>query len=138
MRSNKSLNNKTCFSPIRAVSFQVRMTEKELCARDLSILDLLFDPSHREKDVNDYKQPVIDEIDVKDGNEEASDEVLKSKKLEVDGVMLTEAGNLNEALMKFNESIQVAANRPSPYNNRAQLYRFMEKDDCKSNSILFH
>lgn len=107
------------------------MTEKELCARDLSILDLLFDASQREKDVNDYTQPVVDEIDVKDGNEEGSAEVLKSKKLELEAVTLTEAGSLNEALVKFNESIQVASNRPSPYNNRAQLYRFMEKDDCK-------
>lgn len=105
------------------------MSNKELCERDLSILNLIFDKSQCEKDENNFKSVVNDEIEVKDQNEGDSDEVLSSKTLEIEGVKLTEAGKFQEALEKFKESIEVAENRPSPYNNRAQLYRFMEKDD---------
>lgn len=109
------------------------MSGKELCARDLSILNLIFDPNQCEKDTNikDSTQPIKDDIEAKDQEEDNSEEIAKSKALEVEGVQLTEAGNLTEALLKFNESISIAKLRPSPYNNRAQLYRFLENDDCK-------
>jgi len=105
------------------------MSEKKLCSRDLSILDLLFDQQQCEKTLKEATQPVQDEVGVVDAEEGNSASVQTSKKLEVEGVHLTEAGKLEEALEKFNESIRVAPERPSPFNNRAQLYRFMEKDD---------
>jgi len=105
------------------------MSEENLCSRDLSILNLIFDRSFVEKEVKDYKQPVIDESDSKDIEEENSEAVLSSRKLELEGVELAEAGKLEEALEKFNNSVEIAKQRPSPYNNRAQLYRFIEKDD---------
>lgn len=117
------------FLQILSESFIVAMSEKELCARDLSILDLLFDPNQFEKDST---QPIKDDIEAKDQEEGNSDEIVKSKALEVEGVQLTETGNLEEALKKFNESIDISNQRPSTFNNRAQLYRFMKKDDCKS------
>lgn len=107
------------------------MSERQLSARDSSILDLIFDPSQCEKEVKESVQPVNDEIDLKDKHEGDSADILKSKTLEVEGVKLTEAGKLDDALRNFTESIAVATHRPSPYNNRAQLYRFMEKDDRK-------
>jgi hypothetical protein len=107
------------------------MANKELCDRDLSILDLIFDQKQCEKDVKDFTRPVIDEIDAKDEDEGNSVETLRSKALEVEGVKLAEAGKLEEALEKLNESIEKAKDRPSPFNNRAQLYRFLEKDDCR-------
>lgn len=107
------------------------MSEKNLCARDLSVLDLLFDQAQCEKTESDVITPINDEVDVKDAEEENSDDVLRSKGLELEGVKLTEAGKMDEALQKFNEAIGIAQHRPSPYNNRAQLYRFLEKDDCK-------
>lgn len=108
------------------------MTNKELCKRDLSILNLIFDNSQCEMEV---KSVVNDEIEAKDEDERDSSEIIKSKLLEIDGVKLTELGKLEEALNKFNESIKTAEKRPSPYNNRAQLYRLMGKDDCKINFI---
>ena len=94
-------------------------------------MNLIFDKNLSETVPENSTSPVNDEIDVKDCEEENSSEILKSKQFEIDGVKLTEAGKLEEALSKFNESIRIAENRPSPYNNRAQLYRFMEKDDRK-------
>lgn len=108
------------------------MSEKNLCARDLSVLDLLFDQAQCEKTADGIVTPVNDEVDVKDAEEEMSEDVLRSKGLELEGVKLTEAGKMDEALEKFNEAIEIAQHRPSPYNNRAQLYRFLERDDCKS------
>jgi len=105
------------------------MSEKELCARDLSILDLLFDPSQGENNVKDLSRPINDDVDAKDHDEGSSEEIVKSKTLELEGVNLSEAGKLDEALVKFNEAILIATSRPSPYNNRAQLYRFLKKDD---------
>ena len=105
------------------------MSTVKLSARDLSILDLIFDSTQCEKDVKDLTRPIQDEIDCKDVDEGKSAEILKSVELEVEGVTLTESGKLDEALDKFSESIKISDRRPSPYNNRAQLYRFMEKDD---------
>lgn len=107
------------------------MAQNELGIRDSSILDLIFDPSQCEKEVKDFVQPVNDEVDVKDEDEGTSVEVLRSKALEIEGVELTERGKLEEALEKFNSSVEAAKDRPSPYNNRAQLHRFMEKDERK-------
>jgi hypothetical protein len=111
------------------------MSKKELSERDLSILNLILDESLCEKYVEDVTSLANDEIDAKDEDEGDSPDVLKSKALEVEGVTLTEAAKLPEALEKFNASIEIAVNRPSPYNNRAQLYRFMEKDEREFNRI---
>jgi hypothetical protein len=107
--------------------------EKELCARDLSILDLLFDKSKTpDLKVEDYSKPIRDKVDVVDCDEENSEEILVSKKLELEGIELTEAAKFDEAAKKFDEAIKVAPNRPSPYNNRAQLRRFLKEDECEN------
>lgn len=112
------------------------MSEQQLSTRDLNVLDLIFDKSQCESDVNELKLTVNDEIDAKDEDEGHTDEVLASKKLELEGIQLTEAGKFDQALIKFNESIDLAAYRPSIFNNRAQLYRFLDKDNCESINCL--
>lgn len=110
------------------------MSAKELCARDLSILNLLFDENKGESVDNDSKRPVIDDVDCHDQDEGNSPEILQSKRLEVEGVNSTESGELAVALEKFNRSIEIASLRPSAYNNRAQLYRLLDKDQCESHN----
>lgn len=107
------------------------MSEKELCARDLSILNLIFDKNECEIKVNECNQPIVDEIEVRDIVEDETPENVQSKIYELEGVTFAEAGNLDEALLKFNAAIQQAPGRPSSYNNRAQLYRYLDKDDRK-------
>ena len=104
---------------------------KEISARDLQILDLLFDQSKSEDLVRNCTQPIHDDINVKDDDEENSEEIKSSKKYEIDGVVLAEAAKFDEALEMFNKAIEIAPNRPSPYNNRAQLYRFLKDDESK-------
>lgn len=116
-----------------ANSFQSKMSkEHQLCARDLSVLNLLFDSSLVENKAQDLTQlSAVDDVDVKDEDEGSSADLIASKQLELEGVRSTEAGKFEEALLKFNEALVIAANRPSIYNNRAQLYRFLQKDDRK-------
>lgn len=105
--------------------------EKALCDRDLSILNLIFDPVEVGRNLSNLTKPLIDDIEVEDIKEEDTKEVIESKRLEIEGVKLTESGELDAALVKFDEAMLIAPNRPSIYNNRAQLYRFMEKDTRK-------
>lgn len=108
------------------------MSLSELCARDLSVLDLIFDHTKGENEPKDLTLPINDEIDCKDQDEGSSERILRSKEFEIEGVRLSESGKLEEALGFFNQAIDKAPRRPSPYNNRAQLYRLMDKDSCKS------
>jgi tetratricopeptide (TPR) repeat protein len=103
---------------------------KELCARDLSILNLIFEKSQFEK--QEILKPLQDTIDVQDCEEGDDENVLASKLLEIQGIKLTESSEFAEAMKKFNEAIDIAPKRPSVYNNRAQLYRFMEEDESES------
>lgn len=114
------------------------MSDAILCASDLSVLDLLFEPLQGEKNSTEVVQPTKDEVDAKYDEEENSNVILKSKNLELEGVELTEAGKLDEALEKFDAAIAVSSQRPSPYNNRAQLYRFLDKDECKISITIFY
>lgn len=106
-------------------------SQKELSSRDLEILDLLFDQTKTEDLLKSCTQVIHDDIEVKDDTEENTEEILSSKKLEVEGVGLAESAKFNEALEKFNRAIEIAPCRPSPYNNRAQLNRFLKEDESK-------
>lgn len=101
-----------------------------LSFRDLAILDLIFDKNKCDDQVNECLR-VQDTIDLQDDDEENSTEILKSKSLELEGVSLTEGAKFDEALDKFNEAIKTVPSRPSLYNNRAQLYRFLKEDESK-------
>lgn len=59
--------------------------------------------------------------------ENNSETVKESKSLEVEGVKLAEAGNLEEALKSFTQAIQITPSMASGYNNRAQTLRLMGK-----------
>lgn len=106
-------------------------SEKEISARDLQVLDLLFDQTKTEHLLKNCNETIHDEVDVKDCDEPKTRENEDSKECEVEGVKLAEAANFDEALEKFNKSIELAPNRPSPYNNRAQLFRFQKEDESK-------
>lgn len=121
---------RTSSTPFRVVMSSE--TKAPLSERDLSILNLIFDPVELGKGVNNLTKPQIDDIELKDQEDESTVEVTKSKRLEIEGVKLTESGELESALVKFQEAALIAPNRPSIYNNRAQLYRFMEKDTRES------
>ncbi|MPC13786.1 Tetratricopeptide repeat protein 36 [Portunus trituberculatus] len=59
--------------------------------------------------------------------EETTPETEEAKQLELQGVKSAEAGDVAAALASFNKAIEVAPNRASSYNNRAQTLRLMGK-----------
>lgn len=58
-------------------------------------------------------------------------EVKKAKELELSGVELAEKQEYEKALNLLTESIQLASLRPSTFNNRAQIYRYLRNDTGK-------
>lgn len=63
--------------------------------------------------------------------EDKTQEIEKSKNLEVEAVELAEAGNLEGAILTINDAIIIAPQRPSLYNNRAHIYQYQRKFDGK-------
>ena len=55
--------------------------------------------------------------------------VKRSKALEKKAVLSCEEGRLSEALALLTEAVSVAPERPSPFNNRAQVYRLQGDTD---------
>ena len=55
------------------------------------------------------------------GETAESEEVKRSKLLEVEAVRAAEGGSLGDALELLNQAVTVAPNYAFPYNNRAQV-----------------
>ncbi|XP_022114705.1 tetratricopeptide repeat protein 36 [Pieris rapae] len=99
------------------------MAHENLSERDRAVLRSIFDPTATIGDVADDGDKFMeDEEDNTPANEE-------SKTLCIQGVKLAETGKLNEALELLSRGIEVAPNRASGYNDRAQLLRLMQRNE---------
>ncbi|KAI5646638.1 hypothetical protein NE865_01572 [Phthorimaea operculella] len=95
-----------------------------LSERDKAVLKSIFDPTVTiAADVNDDGDsfPAEDEP-TPESHKESIAHCAR-------GVQLAEAGNLEEALKMMNEGVSAAPERAEAYNDRAQLYRLMQRDD---------
>jgi tetratricopeptide (TPR) repeat protein len=90
-----------------------------LSARDLAVLDVIF-TSKGEYSINQF-QPKLDK-DMDDSLEE------EFKNRELVGVERAEGGDLQEALEMFTSITVDNPKYPSAFNNRAQIYRLMARD----------
>lgn len=88
--------------------------ETDVSPYDNAVLNRVFNPHLPYEEI---KSP---EPDVE---EELTDAVLKSKDLEMSGVKAAEEKNLDKAIEYFNDAINIAPNRASCFNNRAQARR---------------
>lgn len=61
--------------------------------------------------------------------EEKTPEILKSIELELKAVNFAEEEDYKQALELFQEAINVAPQRSSIWNNRAQTHRLLENDE---------
>lgn len=61
--------------------------------------------------------------------EDDSPETQESKSLEIKAIQQAESGDSAGALLTLNQAITLTSNRPSLYNNRAQVYQFQGKLD---------
>ncbi|PIK39758.1 putative tetratricopeptide repeat protein 36 [Apostichopus japonicus] len=87
--------------------------------RDKAVLNAIFNPL----------LPVGSDVPPEDDDEEItnieveSENVKQAKALELEGVHKAEASDFAGALELFNQAVQMAPDRSSCYNNRAQLLR---------------
>ncbi|KAF0294670.1 Tetratricopeptide repeat protein 36 [Amphibalanus amphitrite] len=98
---------------------------------DRAVLNSILDPSLPLGDVMNFEAPQeeILSIDPDEPAESDSEECRRSRQLERDAVQAAEAGDHQTALRLLTEAVSAAPQRPSPYNNRAQLYRLMHRND---------
>jgi tetratricopeptide (TPR) repeat protein len=114
-------------------------SKQQLSERDLSILNLIFEkspPATVDLSVPSTTAAHVENLFVKDCDEELTGEIVRSKQLENDGIRLTEQSKFDEALAKFNEAIEIAPNRATLYNNRAQLYQFVGNHESMHAAII--
>ncbi|CAH0715779.1 unnamed protein product, partial [Brenthis ino] len=95
---------------------------ENLSERDRAVLRSIFDPTATIANVFDEGDKFVEDEDVTEIEKQ-------SKSLGLQGVQLAEAGKLEEALVLLNKSVEVAPERASAYNDRAQLYRLMDRVD---------
>ncbi|CAH2096484.1 unnamed protein product [Euphydryas editha] len=95
---------------------------ENLSERDRAVLRSIFDPTATIGDV-------VDDGDSFEDDEDTTDADKKSKELCLQGVQLAEANKLDDALEFLNKGIDVAPERAPGYNDRAQLFRLMKRDD---------
>jgi len=96
---------------------------KSLCSEDRAIINSLFNP------LLPLGEAVCDEepVECTADDEKLYKELARERNSE--GVQATEAGRHQEALRAFQEAIQTEPSWGAPYNNRAQLYRIMRRND---------
>ncbi|XP_034024854.1 tetratricopeptide repeat protein 36 [Thalassophryne amazonica] len=87
---------------------------------DRAVLQAIFNPTTPFGDVPGQHQ----EEELIDDDSGFDTELLKNvKELEMQGVSAAEAGDLQCALQRFSQAIQILPQRASAYNNRAQTLR---------------
>ncbi|XP_052860557.1 tetratricopeptide repeat protein 36 homolog [Anopheles cruzii] len=103
------------------------LSKDSLSERDRQVLESIFNPSQiggEEYLLQDEEKHLEDPQD-----DDADPRVKESQRLEIEAIALTDAGKLNEALEVFGKSIEIASHRPSGYNNRAQVYCLLGKEN---------
>ncbi|KAK9501751.1 hypothetical protein O3M35_012423 [Rhynocoris fuscipes] len=90
---------------------------------DKAVLNCIFNP------LLPVDEAILDESEnelIEDELE--TEEIKKAKEIELNGVKCAENGNVLDAIKLFTEALTIAE-RASGYNNRAQAYRLLVKDE---------
>lgn len=101
----------------------------KLSQHDQNVLDSIFDPfqtGQSECSINSNQEyneelPELPEVE--------NDDDKEAIKFEVDAIQETEKENYENALRLYAGALNLAPNRASIWNNRAQTYRLMDDDD---------
>ncbi|XP_053688441.1 tetratricopeptide repeat protein 36 homolog [Sabethes cyaneus] len=96
-----------------------------LSEHDRQVLESIFNPSQIGGEELLYNGKEEFPEDLQDRVEPNNPNIIESKKLELIAIQLAEDGKLPEAILQFTKAIQVAPERPAPWNNRAQAYRYL-------------
>ncbi|KAF9917582.1 Tetratricopeptide repeat protein 36, partial [Linnemannia zychae] len=99
--------------------------QKTMSAKDAKILDMVFNPEgtmlpDKETEKMLHSEPIIIEPEL----------LKKLKNLEAEAILLAEKDDIDGAIAKLTEVINLAPSYASAYNNRAQAYRIQNNDDA--------
>uniref|UniRef100_T1HGJ9 Tetratricopeptide repeat protein 36 n=1 Tax=Rhodnius prolixus TaxID=13249 RepID=T1HGJ9_RHOPR len=97
---------------------------------DKAVLNCIFNPLLPVEDA------IIDEEheEILKDEEVETEEVLKAKEIEFKGIQAAENGQIEDAIKLFTEALNIAQ-RAAGYNNRAQAFRLLEKDEDALNDL---
>uniref|UniRef100_A0A170Y7M4 Tetratricopeptide repeat protein 36 n=1 Tax=Triatoma infestans TaxID=30076 RepID=A0A170Y7M4_TRIIF len=97
---------------------------------DKAVLNCIFNPLLPVEDA------ILDEVneEILKDDEIETEEVLKAKEIEFKGIQAAENGQVEEAIKLFTDALNVFQ-RASGYNNRAQAYRLLGKDEDALNDL---
>ncbi|XP_058464038.1 tetratricopeptide repeat protein 36 homolog [Malaya genurostris] len=106
-----------------------------LSEHDRQVLESIFNPSQigGEELLYNGEEELPD--DLQDIAEPENSRILESKGLELEAIALTENGNLTDAIELFTKAIEIAPERPAPWNNRAQVYRYSGNESAALHDI---
>ncbi|CAD5212323.1 unnamed protein product [Bursaphelenchus okinawaensis] len=90
--------------------------------RDKAILNMIMNPMMPTGNVTE-------DVPVEEEDYSHLENYSKAQELEVDGIRLSEEKKHDEALLKFDQAIEICPNNPSAYNNKAQTLQFQRKMD---------
>ncbi|KAG0334691.1 Tetratricopeptide repeat protein 36 [Podila humilis] len=96
-------------------------TKTNISAKDAKILDMVFNPEGTmlpDKETETMLRMIEPEL------------LKKLKDLESEAVLLAEKDDINGAIGKFTEIIDLCPTYASAYNNRAQAYRIQENNEA--------
>ncbi|KAF9999231.1 Tetratricopeptide repeat protein 36 [Entomortierella chlamydospora] len=96
-------------------------TKTTVSANDAKILDMVFNPEgtmlpDKETETMINSEPIVIDPEI----------LKKLQALEAEGVLLAEKDNVDGAIAKFTEAIELCPTYASSYNNRAQAYRIQD------------
>ncbi|XP_058831827.1 tetratricopeptide repeat protein 36 homolog [Topomyia yanbarensis] len=106
-----------------------------LSEHDRQVLESIFNPSQIGGEELLYKGEEELPVDLLDLAEPDNPRILKSKSIELEAIKQAENGKLADAITLFTKAIETAPERPAPWNNRAQAYRYSGNDEAALNDI---
>ncbi|XP_065075655.1 tetratricopeptide repeat protein 36 homolog [Ochlerotatus camptorhynchus] len=106
-----------------------------LSEHDRQVLESIFNPSQIGGEELLYTGKEEFPEDLQDLAEPDNPHIQQSKKLEIDAIELAESGKLKDAVDLFSKSIDAAPERPAPWNNRAQVYRYLGNEKAALEDI---
>ncbi|XP_017841375.2 tetratricopeptide repeat protein 36 homolog [Drosophila busckii] len=105
------------------------MPPAKLSAHDQQVLESIFNPLELVTPNNDIFNCDLMHGKLVDEEEPAREHLEDSKALEMEAVRLTEQGELDQALIKFDKALELTE-RASVLNNRAQTLRLAKRDEA--------
>ncbi|XP_055599932.1 tetratricopeptide repeat protein 36 [Uranotaenia lowii] len=106
-----------------------------LSDHDRQVLESIFNPSQIGGEEQLYSGEEEYPDDLQDIAEPDNPRIKQSQTLELEAIKLAEHGKLQEAITIFSRAIEIAPERPAPWNNRAQAYRYLGNEKAALEDI---